>query len=92
MDRHDTLLITSASAENRRHLRNVMEEGFNLLEAVNVRQTLLLLDQNISCVAALMMDITCMSDDDKRLLQSQNHNALLKSVPIIIFTADAAPH
>ena len=88
MDRHDTLLITSASAENRRHLRNVMEEGFNLLEAVNVRQTLLLLDQNISCVAALMMDITCMSDDDKRLLQSQNHNALLKSVPIIIFTAD----
>ena len=70
MDRHDTLLITSASAENRTHLRHVMEEGFNLLEAANVRQTLLLLEQNISCVAALLLDITCMSDDDRKQAQS----------------------
>ena len=46
MERHDTLLITSSSAENRAHLRDVLGEGFNLLEADNARQTLLLLKQN----------------------------------------------
>jgi putative two-component system response regulator len=88
MDRHDTLLITSASAENRTHLRHVMEEGFNLLEAVNVHQTLLLLEQNASCVAALLVDITCISDADKQLLLAQETQARIRSVPIIIFTQD----
>ena len=55
MERHDTLLITSSSAENRAHLRDVLGEGFNLLEADNARQTLLLLKQNSSCIAALLL-------------------------------------
>ena len=88
MDRHDTLLITSASAENRRHLRHVMEEGFNLLEAANVRQTLLLLEQNTGCVAALLMDITCMSEADKQLLLMPENQTLVRRVPIITFTQD----
>ena len=43
MERHDTLLIFSSSAENRAYLRHALEEGFNLLEAVNIKQTMLLL-------------------------------------------------
>ena len=58
MERYDTLLISSCSAENRAHLRHVMGEGFNLLEAVNVKQTMLLLKQNSTCIAALLLDIT----------------------------------
>ena len=60
MERHDTLLISSGSPENRVHLRDVLDEGFNVLEAVNVKQTLLLLKQNSSCIAALLLDITHM--------------------------------
>jgi len=88
MERHDTLLISSSSAENRAYLRDALEEGFNLLEAVNVRQTLLLLKQNSHCIAALLLDITAMSDSDKELLRLQEHAALLHTVQIIVFTED----
>ena len=88
MEKHDTLLIASGSAENRAHLRDVLGEGFNLLEAVNVKQTMLLLKQNANCIAALLLDITQMSDADKRRIQQQENAVLLYGVPIIIFTED----
>ena len=88
MEKHDTLLICSSVAENRTHLRDVLCEGFNLLEAVNVNQTMLLLNQNTSCIAALLLDITQMSDADKELIRQQENYALLHSVPVIIFTED----
>ena len=88
MERHDTLLICSSAAEHRAHLRDVLGEGFNLLEAVNVNQTMLLLKQNQSCIAAMLLDITRMSDDDRNRIQQPEHAAVLRSVPIIIFTED----
>ena len=88
MEKHDTLLICSSTAENRAHLRDVLGEGFNLLEAVNVYQTMLLLNQNTSCIAALLLDITQMDETDKERIQQQENAALLHSVPIIIFVED----
>ena len=88
MERHDTLLISSGSVENRVHLRDVLGEGFNVLEAVNVKQTLLLLRQNSNCIAALLLDITHMSDADKAQLQVPENAALLNAVPVIVFTED----
>jgi len=88
MERHDTLLISSGSAENRAYLRDALEEGFNLLEAVNIRQTLLLLKQNSHCIAALLLDITTMSDSDKELIRQQENAALLRAVQVIVFTED----
>ena len=88
MERHDTLLISSGAAENRAHLRNVLGEGFNLLEAINVKQTMMLLKQNSSCIAALLLDITHMSDSDKAQLQVRENASLLHGVPVIVFTQD----
>ena len=88
MERHDTLLIFSNVAENRAHLRDVLGEGFNLLEATTVQQMLLLLSQNSSCIAALLLDITQMNDEDKRVIRVQENTALLSGVPIIVFTQD----
>ena len=88
MERHDTLLITSGSAENRAHLRDVLGERFNLLEAVNAKQTLLLLKQNSSCIAALLLDITQMNEADKAMLQKRENTALLHNVPVIVFAED----
>jgi len=88
MERHDTLLISSSSSENRAHLRHVLGEGFHLLEAVNIRQTLLLLKQNSSCIAALLLDISQMSRTDKELLRVQENIALLHDVPVIVFVED----
>ena len=91
MDKHDTLLISSNSAESRVHLRDVLGEGFNLLEAVNVRQTLLLLEQNISCVAALLLDIAQMEALEEAALQEPAHTALLQRVPVIVISRDDDP-
>ena len=88
MERHDTLLIASSSAENRAHLRGVLGEGFNLLEATNAQQVLLLLNQNIHCVAALLLDITQMGEEDKSLLRRGESAALLQAVPVIVFAPD----
>ena len=88
MERHDTLLISSSSADNRAYLREALEEGFNLLEAVNMKQTLLLLKQNSSCVAALLLDVTAMSDADKALIQQRENMDLLHTVQVIAFTED----
>ena len=88
MDKHDTLLILSNSAENRAHLREVLGEGFNLLEAVNVKQTMLLLKQNAGCIAALLLDVSQMSDSEKQLIWKKGATALQNGVPIIVFVED----
>ena len=58
MTRHDTLLLACGDAKNRSMLRSILGERFNLLEASNTQQVLLLLEQNISCIAAVILDIT----------------------------------
>lgn len=88
MERHDTLLICSASAENRAHLRDVMGEGFNLLEAVNIQQTSLLLNQNISCIAALLLDITHMKEQEIDAIRQRSHTELLQQIPVIAISQD----
>ena len=88
MEKHDTLLISSTCAQNRAYLRDALEEGFNLLEAVNMNQTLLLLKQNSSCIAALLLDITTITEDDKALIQQPENMALLHTVQVIVFTED----
>lgn len=39
-------------------MRAVLEEGFNLLEAVNIHQSQILLEQNLHCTAAVLLDMT----------------------------------
>ena len=88
MERHDTLLISSGSAENRAYLRAALDGGFNLLEAVNINQTMMLLQQNSHCVAALLLDITTMSDEEKMLIRKKENMHLLHMTQIIVFTED----
>ena len=84
MEKHDTLLICSASPENRVHLRHVMGEGFHLLEAVNVHQMFLLLHQNIPCVAALLLDITHLNEQEIAAIGSLENRQLMDLVPVIV--------
>lgn len=91
MERHDTLLISSSSAENRAHLRDVLGEGFNLLEATSVKQMLLLLNQNINCIAALLLDVTQLQALDEGAMLQQENSALLQRVPIIVIAEDDGP-
>ena len=91
MDRHDTLLLACGSAENRAMLRSILEEGFNLLEAVNSQQAVLLLEQNIRCIAGILLDVSDPEKVNEKLLLRQETKALLENVPVIVITPDDSP-
>jgi len=57
MDKHDTLLLVCSSTEDRAHLGNILRDNYNLLEACNSQQMMLLLRQNKDCIAAVVSDM-----------------------------------
>ena len=91
MDKHDTLLLAGTSKEHRAALRSILSENFNLLEATGSSQALRLLEQNYSCIAAVLLDVT-----DPGVLSQENGNrenleAFLEHVPLIAIATDDSP-
>lgn len=84
MVKHDTLLICSCVRENRQELRQIFSDTFNLLESGDVRQLAQLLRQNLSCIAAVLLDISNWEPADIRLIESEDNKSLLGKVPVII--------
>jgi len=91
MDRHDTLLLCSGSAENRNLIRETISRRYNLLETSNTRQALLLLRQNVDCIATVLLDISVPQAIDQDLLRQEESQMLLSSVPSIVLTKTEAP-
>ena len=84
MVKHDTLLICGGIRENRQALRHVFSDTFNLLEAVDAQQLTLLLNQNLGCIAAILLDISCRGEDDIAWMQLEENRTLLQKVPVIV--------
>jgi len=91
MVKHDTLLICSSVRENRKELRSVFSDAFHLLESGDVQQMTLLLQQNLSCIAAVLLDISVWDPQDARWLESHESKALLDKVPVIILSEKDSP-
>lgn len=91
MDRHDTLLVSSAIPENRKTLRDILARRYNLLESGYERQTLMLLDQNADCIAALILDATQPELLERRFLESPESRAVLNSIPVILIVERDTP-
>ena len=84
MMKHDTLLICSSVRENRGELRRVFSDTYNLLEAADVRQLTLLLYQNLSCIAAVLVDISNWQVTDLQWIGREENRTVLQKVPVII--------
>ena len=91
MVKHDTLLICSSLREHRREIRSVFADSFNLLESGDVRQFTLLLNQNISCIAAVLLDVSDWKQSDSDWLESQQNHMDLRKVPVIILSESDTP-
>ena len=91
MDRHDTLLIACGTPENRAHLRSILSQRYNLLEAANTRQAMLLLEQNMDCIATVILDVTVPEVLDITLMQESNNYNLLKQLPVIVMIRENTP-
>ncbi|MBQ7859392.1 MAG: PAS domain-containing protein, partial [Faecalibacterium sp.] len=91
MERHDTLLVACGTAENRKTLCSILDEHYNLLQASNVQQMLLLLEQNSGCIAAVLLDATGFDHKNKALFEQPEIQMLLKNKPVIVIVQDESP-
>ncbi len=84
MDQQDMLLIACGSLESREHLRSVLQARFHLLEATNLRQMYLLLQQNITSISSVILDISNWDVIAQDLPMEEASIALLKQLPVIV--------
>ena len=91
MTKHDTLLVACGDPENRKLLRTALGGAYHLLEAGNTRQALMLLDQNRSCIAAMILDISDSEAMDDSLLRDFGKTTQLKDIPVVVI-ADRHKH
>lgn len=91
MDKHDTILLACGTAEDRRQIRSVLQERYHLLEADSTPQMLLLLEQNVDCVAALVLLLTVPDKVEAERMETSQAAALLERVPTILIGAEDTP-
>ena len=91
MVKHDTLLICSNLRENRKTLRHVFAGSYNLLEAKDPQQLTLLLNQNLGCIAAVLLDISGWEEESKLWIKQDGNMKLLSKVLVIILAENDTP-
>ena len=91
MDKHDTILLACGTAEDRRQIRGVLQEHYHLLEADSIRQMMMLLEQNVDCIAALVLMVTVPEKVETAFLEDSRVAALLEKVPTIVMGAADTP-
>lgn len=91
MVKHDTLLLCSSSRENRQELRRVFADAYHLLESGDPRHLVMLLRQNLGCIAAVLLDVSRMEPQDRKWMAQQENRTLLSSVPVIVLTDRESP-
>lgn len=92
MNKHDTLLIVSKTPGNRKQLRTVLRERYHLMEAASIPQTLLLIEQNADCIAAILLDITAQESGNINLAGLPTIRKQMEKVPIIVISPDDSSH
>ena len=83
----NTLLIVDDMEVNRAILRSLFEREYNLLEAENGEQGLMLLNQYKDTIAAVLLDIVMPVKDGYEVMTEMSRNRLLDEVPVIVITA-----
>lgn len=90
MQVRDTILLVDASRSSRALLRGILQDSYHLLEAENGEQAMLLLEQNHSYIAAVLLDLAMTVQSGCELLSNMEQKGLLEKVPIIVLTADTS--
>lgn len=88
MSKRDTLLIVDDMEVNRAILRSLFERQYNILEAENGEQALILLNQYQEHLAAMLLDLVMPVRDGYEVMEQMRRNSLLSKVPVIVITSD----
>lgn len=84
----NTILIVDDVEINRAILRNLFEKDYNVLEAENGEQALLLLNQYKNTIVALLLDILMPVKNGYEVMSDMNRTGLIKQIPVIIITSE----
>ena len=88
MTKRDTILIVDDMELNRVILRSLFEKEYNLLEAENGEQGLLLLEQCRSRIAVVLLDLMMPVMDGYSVMKELGRRGFLRDIPVIIITAE----
>lgn len=86
----NTLLIVDDMEVNRAVLRNLFTKDFNILEAHNGEQGLMMLNQCRDRIAAVLLDIVMPVKDGYQVMAEMKSGDLLNTVPVIVITSEGA--
>ena len=84
----ETILIADDAEINRAVLRNLLEDKYNILEAENGEQALMLLRQYSDTIAAVLLDLYMPEKDGYGILEEMGLDARLSHIPAVIITTD----
>lgn len=84
MEIRDTLLIVCGRKTYRGILRSYFEGSYNLLEADNQLQAVLMMEHNYACIAAVVVDIDGPDSANFQLLQKMRDHTVLSQLPAIV--------
>ena len=84
MKKRDTLLIVDDMEVNRAILRSLFERQYNLLEAENGEQALLLLHEYEEHVAAMLLDLVMPVKNGYEVMEEMGKSGLVSRIPVIV--------
>lgn len=88
MAKHETILIADDSEINRAILRGLFDQEYNVLEAENGNQALMLLKQYQDTISVVLLDLIMPGLDGYGVLKEMQRAELLYDSPVVVITAD----
>ncbi|MDO4271045.1 MAG: diguanylate cyclase [Eubacteriales bacterium] len=86
--KRDTILIVDDMEVNRAILHALFEEEYNLLEAENGEQAVMLIKQYHQSLAAVLLDLVMPVKDGYQVMSELSQNGLLVGFPVIVITSE----
>ncbi len=86
-----TLLIVDDSEMNRAILSNMLEESYNIIEAVNGKEALEILESRRSSLSLMLLDIVMPELDGFGVLEAMRERGWVEELPVIMISSETDP-
>ena len=90
-EQHYTILIADDTQFNRDFLRAILEDTYEIIEAVDGIQAVTILQQKDQEISLLLLDLNMPNMDGFGVLDAMNKYGWIDSVPVIMITAEEGP-
>lgn len=84
----ETILIVDDSEMNRLILSDILEDEFEILEAENGEEGIMILQKRNMEISLVLLDIVMPGIDGFGVLEVMNHNRWIKDIPVVMISAE----